>query len=72
MLQTYLSDCDEFNDGSSEYSETTMASEFVERQIKIFNNDLRSEPQASSNNNDRIQVVNFRVDTMNIRDGGNL
>lgn len=62
MLQKYLSDCEEY-DGFSEYSETTLASELVERQIDLYN---ANEAPSSSNNSDRIQVVNFRVDSVNI------
>lgn len=63
MLQKYLNDCEEYDGEFSEYSETTLASEVVERQIDLYK---RNEPPNSSNNSDRIQVVNFRVDSVNI------
>lgn len=59
MLQKYLSDCEDY-DGVSLNSETTLASEFVERQIATYDSDLQNELPSYSDINRRVQV-NFQV-----------
>jgi hypothetical protein len=63
MLQQYLSDCEDY-DQRSEHSETTYASEWVADRIAIYNSELINEAETSLNS--ERQVVNVRVDNVNI------
>lgn len=65
MLQKYLSDCEEYDEVSLN-SETTLASEFVERQIAHFDNDLQNDFPANSDINRRVQVNLQVVESLNI------
>jgi hypothetical protein len=59
MIQKYLSDCEEFD---GEFSDITMESEQVQRQITLYNLErmnqrMNEPPKSSTDNNLNLQVV---------------
>jgi hypothetical protein len=53
MLQKYLNDCEEFD---GEFSEMTMESEQVQRQLDFYNHEMMN-AKSLTNNNLKFQVV---------------
>lgn len=76
MLRQYLAeDSEEFDSISQQSYDSTVASEFVESGIDRYRKSQNeSTPQASANSADKVQVVNIRVDAVNIfgENGGKL
>lgn len=61
MLAKYLQNSDDF-DSISQYSESTLASDLAAHRIAAYSYDLRND----GNKSDKVQVVNIRVDAVNL------
>lgn len=68
MLQHYLQDNETYDSISQISQDSTVASEFVEQQIKRYQEKLiqDSETPSRANSSDKVQVVNVHVDAVNI------